>query len=458
VRYLIVCDDEFPFYLAPSGAHGKVVFLCATRKLQRRLSRLGAEARSGELHSARFYRSQKVTAQDLVAVVIRDSRLRSGVVQVLLDHLDAFPITLVAEEEENRRQAEGRPPDWRLRKVSVSSTCRQGLLREMDLSRTAAQVQCLQRLFEGQERVLLLIQPDPDPDAIASALAMRTLLGRNKASTPIATFGKVSRPENQAMLELLDIEVVQIQPEETRGYDRVVLLDVQPSRFREMEFPVHVVVDHHPDANTFECAYKDIRPEYGATASILTEYLQAADVKISQKLATALLYGIKSDTFWLGREAAENDLQAFSFLYAQASHRLIRRMDRPQLPRKDLEVLSKAFREARVEEDVVFVHMEDLSREDVVPYIADFCLQVEGVEWAVVSGVYEGDLVVSVRNYGYTKAAGELLREAFADLGSAGGHRSMAKAVVPLEALGEKDVKALGAFVKRTFLQVYRKH
>jgi hypothetical protein len=41
---------------------------------------------------------------------------------------------------------------------------------------------------------------------------------------------------------------------------------------------------------------------------------------------------------------------------------------------------------------------------------------------------------MSVRNLGYTKNAGDFVRRFFADIGSAGGHRAMAKAVVPLEA------------------------
>ena len=42
-------------------------------------------------------------------------------------------------------------------------------------------------------------------------------------------------------------------------------------------------------------------------------------------------------------------------------------------------------------------------------------------------------LVISVRNLGYSKNAGEFVRRFFSDVGSAGGHRAMAKAVVPME-------------------------
>jgi len=43
-----------------------------------------------------------------------------------------------------------------------------------------------------------------------------------------------------------------------------------------------------------------------------------------------------------------------------------------------------------------------------------------------------------VRNLGYTRNAGELVRKIFSDVGSAGGHRAMAKAVIPLRAFRAK--------------------
>jgi len=456
LRYLILCDDELPFHLTPPESREQPVFLCASPGLRRRLVRRGVGAGSGRLLAGATYRRLRISAQDRVGVFLRDIRFREKAVQVLLQQSDLKAVTVVVEAE-SRPQGTC-PVDPRVRRVSLTAVCQNGLLREMEKTLTAQRVRGLQALFQDQDKVLLLIQQDPDPDAIASALAMRTLLGRNRLSAPIASFGRVTRPENRAMLQLLDLEVLQIQPSEAEGYDRIVLLDVHPSRFRDFPFPVQVIVDHHPETGPWECPYKDIRPEYGATSTILTEYLQAADVKISQKLATALLYGIKTDTLWLGREAGESDLRAFSSLYSLASHRLISRMDRPQLPRKDLKVLSRAFGEAHIEGDVLFVHLENLSREDVVPYIADFCLQVEGVEWAVASGVYRKNLVISARNYGTSRSAGEVLRAAFSAYGSAGGHRSMAKAVMALRDLPEKEGGGVSQFVKKAFFLAYRNH
>jgi nanoRNase/pAp phosphatase (c-di-AMP/oligoRNAs hydrolase) len=176
--------------------------------------------------------------------------------------------------------------------------------------------------------------------------------------------------------------------------------------------------------------FKDVRPAYGATATILTEYLRAAEVKFPQRLATALLYGIKADTQHLERGATRADMEAFAFVHAHANHSALRRIERPELPDKALDVLAHGIERRHVTHGVVFSHLGAVAYPELVPQFADFFLQVEGAEWSVVSGIVHGELHISVRNVGYVRAAGEVVRQAFGELGSAGGHRSMAKAVI----------------------------
>ena len=338
----------------------------------------------GNLTGKRIYQRANVCSSDRIGILVLKPSERGRILNTVMEQTAAFAITLIEDKREGAEAGAHSHP--RVRRVTLEEICANGLVEELEKTIRAANLRTLKSIFHDQEKVLLLLQYDPDPDAIASGLAMRTLLGRNKVSAPIATFGKVTRPENMAMLRLLEIELNQVRYEDLGDYNRVVLLDVQPSHFKERKFPVHVIIDHHPETESVECLYKDIRPHYGATATILTEYLKAGDVRITQKLATALLYGIKTDTLLLEREAIESDLKAFSALYPMANHRMIRRMERPQLPRGDLSVLSEAFRDASILDDILFVHLDELTREDIVPYIADFCLEVEGVEWAVVSG------------------------------------------------------------------------
>jgi nanoRNase/pAp phosphatase (c-di-AMP/oligoRNAs hydrolase) len=304
---------------------------------------------------------------------------------------------------------------------------------------TRARVERVRAHFDKAERVLIMMQDDPDPDAIASAWALRTLLGRTKTAAPIATFGAITRPENRAMTRILEIDVERIVPGDLADYDRIAMVDTQPAFFEEPMGEVDLVIDHHPEEMPARARLRDVRPSYGATSTILTEYLRAADVKIRERLATALLYGIKADTLHLERGATRADMDAFAFLHGHANHNALRRIERPDLPEAALDVLARGIANRRLSDGVMFVHLGPVGYPELVAQFADLFLQVEGAEWSVVSGCVNHELHVSVRNVGYVRAAGDVVHEAFGDLGGAGGHRSMAKAVVKL-----RDWRAAG--------------
>ncbi len=291
-------------------------------------------------------------------------------------------------------------------------------------------VKKIRDILDSGDKIALLLQPDPDPDGLASALALRTVLGRNKVSTPIVTFGKVTRPENLAMMRLLDIEVQTIKPEDLSTFDRVALLDTQPSHFSFPLCRVDAIIDHHPvTTNYSNIPYVDIRHLYGATSTILTEYLKAAACPIGQRLATSLLYGIKADTLHLNREVIDADLDAFVSLYPHINYNLLRRIEKPELPLQFAPALADALNGLVVEAGIMVSCLGVVEREDLIPQVADFMLQFENVEWVVCAGIFEGNVVMSVRNVGYVKNAGDVVKRVIGGWGHGGGHRTMAKAI-----------------------------
>ena len=157
----------------------------------------------------------------------------------------------------------------------------------------------------------------------------------------------------------------------------------------------------------------------------------ANDIKLNQRVATALLYGIKTDTLMLGRNVNSADIEAFTSLYPLANHNLIRRMENPSLNPQDVSFFIKALKKQIVIDKILFVHLGRVKQEDIIPRLADFCLQIEGVDWSVISGLFQKNLVISLRNVGYVKSAGDIVRKIFNDSSIAGGHRTMAKAVMP---------------------------
>ena len=343
--------------------------------------------------------------------------------------------------------------------VSLRELLESNLRWHLRLARTQRWFEEVRAHFADAERIAILLQDDPDPDAIGSGLALRQVLGRNKQTAPLVTFGRVTRPENIAMVKLLEIEMERVTEKTLKHFDRVAVVDLQPPHLAHPPDYVDLVIDHHPEQFNYRSHIKDIRPGYGATATILFEYLQCADATIGTRLATAMLYGIKADTFLLTRDANEWDIEAFSYLYPLANQNLMRRIERPELPPAALDALSLALKNRKVVDKVAFVHLGRVERDDLIPQIADFCLQFEGMEWACVSGIFETNYIVSVRNVGYVRAAGRVVKEAFGEIGSAGGHASMAKAIIPLSKIARKwaveprNVKAINAKVQGEFLK-----
>jgi nanoRNase/pAp phosphatase (c-di-AMP/oligoRNAs hydrolase) len=286
--------------------------------------------------------------------------------------------------------------------------------------------------------VLILLHNDPDPDAMASGLALRNVLRRTKQTAIIGCLQGVTRPENQRMVKLLDIAIELVSPEHVSDFDRVAMVDVQPHYFPGLVERCDLVIDHHPEQPGYNAVFKDIRPNYGSTSTILTEHLRAVDVNISERTATAMLYAIKSDTLFFNRQANRVDLEAFSYLYPLADAALIRKMEGAEITMERLEYVLKATQSGRMVEQVFCAFLGATPREDFIPYVADFFLQLENVRWTIIAGVVGDSLVMSVRNLGYSRNAGEFVRRFFADIGSAGGHRAMAKAVVPVRAFREK--------------------
>ena len=149
-----------------------------------------------------------------------------------------------------------------------------------------------------------------------------------------------------------------------------------------------------------------------------------------------MLYGIKTDTQYLGRQTSDRDMLSFAYLHASHSPALLRRIERPALPIDGLKALGRALATTDVRDGINILVLGRV-REDVIPQVADMALQAEGAEWSIAVGTVGRNLVFSVRNVGYVRAAGEVVRAVVDGLGVGGGHRSMAKGIIPLKAFRE---------------------
>src|SRR5580765_278640 len=422
MRCLAVCQDELVIrmldeILLPGF---EIEFITDSRALARRLHDAGVTVTVGDPRRTDTYLKADLTPG--TCIIIEDNARRS--LRKMLEAVRDAGGTLVyvlgigaAATAKRADELRAEFPD--VAYLSMSELFGAPLLTEFGRSLTRARVQQYQRYFSDADRVLIMLHNDPDPDAMASGLALRNVLRRTKTTAIIGAIQGVTRPENLRMVNLLDIHVEPITAESLKEYDRLAMVDVQPHYFGDLIDRVDLVIDHHPEQPGYTAVFKDIRADYGSTSTILTEHLRAVDVNISERTATAMLYAIKSDTLFFNRSTNRVDLEAFSYLYPLSDAALIRKMEGAEITLERLDFVLKAHQGGTLDGQVFCSFLGPTPREDFIPYVADFFLQVEHVKWTVIAGIVNDSLVISVRNLGYMKNAGEFVRRFFADIGSA---------------------------------------
>ena len=285
--------------------------------------------------------------------------------------------------------------------------------------------------------LVILPHDNPDPDAMASAAALKYLAGKLlEKPAHIALGGIVGRAENRAMRTYLNIDLVPVSEVAFDGDVQIALVDTQPGRPNN-SLPAgvvpHVVIDHHPAYAEYPgVPFLDLREAYGATSTILTEYIRESRLDLDHKIATALFYGIAAETQDLGRESTPADIEAAHFLYPHANKRRLAKIENARVPREYFRVFREAIDKAMLYADrVVISVLGEVQYPDMVAEVADFLLRLDQVEWSAAIGTFEGCLHCSIRTTERDVNAGEILQRV---LGSklAGGHDQIAGGRIPV--------------------------
>ena len=309
------------------------------------------------------------------------------------------------------------------------------------VTRSASKNSALTRLhgfydiFDRDDEVLIVIAADPD--SLASAMVVKRLLSYRVGSVTIGYPNEIRRLNNMTMVERLKIPIERLHTLPVNDYSKRVMLDSQPTHqpcFEKLDFDA--VIDHHPITKGWDAKFIDIRPDYGAVASMMVEYLRAANIKPSVALATALYYGIKVDTQdFEKKEMQLADGISFRYVFNIANRNLVRKFDLTELRRSELKYFKIALNEVKASKGRAYAHLGRVGTPDILVIIADFFNHVDKFDWVLVSGIHAEKLVVIFRCDGYRKNAGNLAQKTFGEYGSAGGHREAARAEVPVKNL-----------------------
>jgi nanoRNase/pAp phosphatase (c-di-AMP/oligoRNAs hydrolase) len=275
-----------------------------------------------------------------------------------------------------------------------------------------------------------------DPDAMASAMALKRLFWRKVKKTYIYHINIINRSDNLAMIKLLKLDQKHIRRLDSSAITKWAIVDSQPHHSEQFsKFKFDIIVDHHPANPNSKGAFVDIRDEYGSTSTIFTEYLRAAGIKPSPKLATALFYGIKTDTDDFVRNSTPNDIDAFKYLYKYVNINIIKKIESSEMTRRTLDSFRTAIDNLVFIKDMSFIYMDKVDSADTLVMMADFFVKMAESPWSVVSGIHNQKLIIIIRNAGFRLDAGKTAIKLFGSYGSAGGHRGAARVEIPLKAI-----------------------
>jgi nanoRNase/pAp phosphatase (c-di-AMP/oligoRNAs hydrolase) len=328
----------------------------------------------------------------------------------------------------------------------------------MHNNKTKIKLQKLMTVLAGRTRMLIVMQDHPDPDAMAAAVALRRLVNvQTDIRCSLTHGGTIGRGENRALVRYLSLNLLPIETVVLDQFDVVAMVDAQPGTGNQSlsvaRYP-DIVIDHHPFRKiTRQSPFTDVRRHYGATSSILFEYLAEAKVDIDVPLATALLYGIRSDTQDLGREAIAADIAAIERLYPIANKRMLSAIQRGSVPRDYFRVLSIGLRNARQYGAAIITNLGTIDNPDMVGEVADLFLREEQTQWTLCMGFVKKCMVLSLRTSGETPHAEQVIKRIVSRRGTGGGHLTYAGGQIPLKKETKTEALELERLVRRRFLR-----
>jgi nanoRNase/pAp phosphatase (c-di-AMP/oligoRNAs hydrolase) len=300
--------------------------------------------------------------------------------------------------------------------------------------------QLLRFLSRNRKRLsplLILTHDFPDPDALASAWGLHHLARAFDIETRVVYGGVVSRAENRAMVKLLKMPIHKLKLVELERYANVALVDTQP-KFENNPFPqdrkATIVIDQHKSSTEAVADLALVDTECGATCVIVAQALLLQRIDIPVKLATAIAYGILSDTLDLYRVKRADVIETYLSVLHRCDMRTLAEIQNPPRSRRFFTTLGRSIETAVAYRRVMVAHLGLVSSPEDVAQVADFLLTYEHASWSFCTGRSKGSLYLSLRTAAAHAQAGDVLRDIVHNPNQAGGHGGVAGGRIPVGA------------------------
>ncbi|MFB6073953.1 MAG: DHH family phosphoesterase [Haloarculaceae archaeon] len=316
--------------------------------------------------------------------------------------------------------------------INPSTVIADSALRALETGELEYKAEQLAEVIGGTEqRMAILIQHSPDPDSIASAAALRAIAEDHEIEADIVYEGEIGHQENRAFVNLLGIELVSREAVDLDDYDTFALVDAPSGDDPPVE-NIDIVLDHYEHDEEVEATFTDVRPNVSATSTILTKYIQELGINLDQEVATALLYGIRAETLDFKRDTTPADLTAAAYLYPFADHDTLEQVESPSMSPETLDVLAEAIRNREVRGSHLVSNAGFIRDRDALSRAAQHLLNLEGITTTAVFAIAEDTIYLAARSKDIRMNIGNVLHDAFGEVGETAGHSTDASVEIPL--------------------------
>lgn len=416
------------------------------------------EGRQADAIDPELYKSLDLEHTSSILVLTKSLEINMKAVENIRKiSTDVFLVTR-AENHKAREELEQMGADFVVIKIEAMKN---NVIIAVDRIETSRKIRRFKEVIEGAKdsRLAIFTHDNPDPDAISSALALKEIAKQYGVEADILYFGDIFHQENRAMVNTLEISMKRGTDVSLSDYSKFALVDSSAPGANN-SIPSHIklniVIDHHQSGN-IEAEHLDIREEMGASATIMTEYLKELRIIPSRTIATALFFGIKTETEGFKKNARTSDFSAAAFLYPYVDYELIEKIEGPAMSTETLDVLGTAIKNRQIFSTFLVSSAGFINDRDALPQAADFLLRLEGISTVLVFGIVKDTVYLSSRNKDIRINIGDVLHQAFGGVGSAGGHAHSAGGQIPLGIFGgtsDKDAlsKLIIEAIKKRFL------
>jgi nanoRNase/pAp phosphatase (c-di-AMP/oligoRNAs hydrolase) len=316
--------------------------------------------------------------------------------------------------------------------INPSAVIADSALRSLETGELEYKAERLADVIDSTDtRMAILTHRSPDPDSIASAVALKAIAESRDVETDILYEGEIGHQENRAFVNLLGIELSSLEDTDLSVYDTIALVDFAKAS-EPVDRPVDVFIDHFEPDYEYDATFVDVRPNVSSTSTILTKYIQEFDINLSESVATALLYGIRAETLDFKRDTTPADLTAAAYLYPFANHDTLEQVESPSMSPETLDVLAEAIRNRQVKGSHLVSNAGFIRDLDAVAQAASHLLNLEGITTTAVFAIADETIYLAARSKDIRMNIGNVLEDAFGEMGTAKGHSTDASVEIPL--------------------------